>query len=167
MIAVFTISPMVVISTINEAMETTMSEIEKNANRIADLLREMGKDVLSVSHSTNRFGEKSSYIDMGAFRFRISDHSCNENFRCAEVNLSHEATLESLEKFYAQVAENDRRAKEEKIAEIAWRNEYEAPFKARYHAARIEEKRKIACECYKYMWSDDAAYRELKKRWKA
>lgn len=85
----------------------TESDIPDSAERIAQMFRDKGISVISVNHSINRFGDKSSYIDIVTRRIRISDHSANTDYRVDEIDISPDASDEYIERII--MAEKKRR----------------------------------------------------------
>lgn len=84
------------------------------AERFRDRLKEAGLKPSPVQHSTNRHGEKSSYIEAGGIRWRVSDHEANANFRSAnEITIHHEsADGTDIKAILAQAEEGSRKFRE-------------------------------------------------------
>ncbi|MGB3390803.1 MAG: hypothetical protein WBA88_22800 [Pseudaminobacter sp.] len=129
----------------------------------------LGKAAGEISLSTNRFGQKSAYFDVaGHGRFRVSDHSCNADFRINERTIdAARATKEEAENIIAIDAAAVIDADKVRAAQIAERDVYETPFKARFLAAKEHERTDIIIDAYKGTAHDKAARREIARRWMA
>jgi hypothetical protein len=149
-------------------MESVMTDIHTAADRIAAILTDIGQPPHEITHSTNRYGQKSSYIDMGRFRFRVSDHPANENFRVAEVPMQANATRQDLIEFFARCEEAQQDRKSRESAWLIERERMEAPFKARFLAEKMSERQTaIIGECYPGVTNNKAITKEIRKRWLA
>ena len=102
------------------------NEVFTAAASFREILRDLGEPVGSLDHSTNRYGEFSSYFDIGGgLRVRVSDHHCNTDFRPGELQVYYKyATREYAVDMLAQVEvntkayeiEKSRKAAEAKVA---------------------------------------------------
>lgn len=136
-----------------------MDDIRQQAEALASDFRALGRSV-TVSHSTNRNGDHSSYLEVSGLgrRIRVSDHF--SGWTDAVDAFGSAADMIAA----AEHATAEYEAK--RAAELAARDAYEAPFKARYLEA-TEHKKAIVLECYPSAWGNNAAIKEVVARWKA
>ena len=91
---------------------------------------DLGCAVGEIDHSTNRYGEHSAYFDVaGHGKFRVSDHSVNQDFRSERERTIHfeHATASEANRIKAMDdeatakwhAENDERIAAEKSEALA------------------------------------------------
>ena len=142
------------------------NEIFANADRIADLLRSRGEYVLHVSRSENRFGEYSAYIDCGSIPYRVSDHSCNSDFRVGEIDVPVNADNAYFDVLAANKKAAQNRAQKAKEIAAAELLEKDLPFIVRYNAA-TENKKQIIIEAYPNAAHNNRQQKEIAARWKA
>ena len=103
---------------------------------------DLGVTVGDIYRSTNRYGQKSAYFDVtGHGRFRVSDHSANEDFRSVRERTVHytHATVETA----AHYLRIDAEATAKWEAENAERIANEAAANAA-KAARIADEQELA-----------------------
>lgn len=146
-----------------------MIDVFEAAKNFHKAWADMGKSVGEIDFSTNRFGQKSAYFDVaGHGRFRVSDHSCNTDFRINERTVDvNSATKAEAERIATLDAVAAKAAKQDRAGKLADRDAYEAPFKARFLSAKEHERAEIVIEAYKGTSHDKAARKEIAARWLA
>lgn len=87
-------------------------------------LAELGEPVGQLARSTNRYGEKSAYLDYGRGQLRFSDHDANMDFRPGQTQVHGNDPDEWLKMHKEAVARNDAEYAARKAA-------YEAADKAK------------------------------------
>ena len=140
-------------------MTESSNDIHAQAESLAVEFRALGRSV-TVSHSTNRNGDHSSYLSVSGLsrRIRVSDH--------------FSGTTDAVDAFGSaadMIAAAERSVIDYQVKredEMAERDAREAPFKARYLAA-TENKKAIIIECYPSAWANKAAQKEIAARWRA
>lgn len=125
-----------------------------------------GKSVGEIQFSENRFGQFSAYFDVSSHgRFRVSDHSRNENFATERTVHFGDVSAERV----ARIIELDANARAEHAVKVAAENSerdaFEAPFKARWQAAPEHERHAIICAMRPWLAADKAARKEVIARW--
>ncbi|GAJ29752.1 hypothetical protein [Acidomonas methanolica] len=101
------------------------NEIHDRAERIRARLLKRGVRCGDLAHSINRYGEASSYFMVSTgVRLRISDHSCNTDWRVDEMDFWGEDpdAIDALaESLLQAVAERQKRSRESAAAFAAER----------------------------------------------
>ena len=145
----------------------TTNEVFEAAKTFQQAFQTLGKAVSTIDFSTNRNGQFSAYFEVsGHGRIRVSDHLANQDFRIAERTVDFaDATPAKA----AEIIEGDMAYAKEQAAKradaMARQDAYEAPFKARFLAARQHERTDIIIEAYPAMRHDKARRREVADRW--
>jgi len=128
--------------------------------------RAAGKAVGEIQFSENRYGQFSAYFDVGGHgRFRVSDHSRNENFATERTVDYNDVSPERVARFIKIDSEATAKHQEKVAAEIAERDAFEAPYKAKWLSAPAHERKEILCSMRPWLRSDKVAYNEIRQRW--
>lgn len=135
------------------------------ADRIAEVLKERGVYVDRVCKSENRFGDFSAYIDCVHIIYRVSDHSCNTDYRVDQVDIPVDADHDFFDKRDAFLLEAKARHEKKLADEIAARDAYEAPFKEKFLAAKQHERYDIVIAAYPEGYENKALRKEINQRW--
>lgn len=119
------------------------NEVFTAAENFREILRELGEPVGTLDNSTNRYGEFSSYFDIGGgLRVRVSDHHCNTDFRGGELQVYYQhATREYAVDMLAQVETN-----------TAAHKKAQARRAEEFKQARIEAAKKEELSTRRYAW---------------
>lgn len=143
------------------------NDIFESADRIAEVLKARGVTVHGVSKSTNRDGGYSAYIDCGSRRYRVSDHSCNTDFRAAsEIEVPPSADNAYFDRLDADIEAARAAAVEAKREADAKLAAFEAPFIARFKEAK-DHRIAIVTEAYPHSAHNKTWRREILARWRA
>ncbi len=137
-----------------------------NAARLREVFAAQGQSVRELSISTNRHGEHSAHFAIGGgLRVRVSDHSCNTDFRIGEIGVSQDANDADVAAILATIERNtveDRLARSEQDRR---QDERDAPFAARFRAAAQHQQHDIIIEAYPASANDKAMRRTIAVRW--
>ncbi|WP_146163420.1 hypothetical protein [Sphingomonas fennica] len=135
-----------------------MTTIRDQAEALASEFRALGRDV-EIAHSTNRDGGHSSYLTVSglAKRLRISDH--HSGWTDAVDAFGSAADIIAAAEKAGQIRRDEERA------DRAALTERDAPFRARYFAAKDHERHAIVCEAYPAAVTNKTFRRDIIARW--
>lgn len=146
--------------------EITQRLVHKTADEFRQAMIDIGVKCGPIDHSINRHGEASSYFRALRTTFRISDHDANEAFRVNEVSiLVRNATAAEARRIASEFRRRDKLNAVEQCRELKKRDAFEAPFKARFLAAKEHEQHGILCEAYPAAARDVHLRRAVRARW--
>lgn len=151
-------------------MTTTFQQLVFDAaERARQVMIDDGVKCGSIDYSINRHGEASCYFKALSGRFRISDHHANEDFRSAsEIQIYYEsATPAYMIALSRELRRRDKIATWRSHILLSKRDRYEAPFIARFKAAKEHEKHTILCEAYPNLKFDVHERRAVLARWRS
>lgn len=142
------------------------TDTHTTAEEFCSILVELGWVVGQISHSTNRYGERSSYFELGGCRIRVSDHDSNTAQKFGEITiLIDDATRERAVALVDEIADIKADAEARRAEEIAARDEMEAPHKAAYLATDKQHVRgDIIAKLYPCMGRMDR--QNVARRWR-
>lgn len=124
------------------------NNIHDQARKIMTMFAEAGVIAHDLSTSTNRNGDHSAYFSAMGRRFRISDHSCNTDYR-DEVQLASDMTMEQVVEWIAEARKRDEVAVAEHIVAKAAEAAAEGARQAELNTTKqASERRKAAWVAY-------------------
>lgn len=117
------------------------ASVHRNADLLAQALRDRNIGTSSPSHSINRHGEYSSYIDTPLGQVRVSDHSKNSNFDTSAMNIMDMGGPFNVQQEADIIASLVQQQRAMRASDLSAKNAAIAPLAERYKSAQTNEQR--------------------------